>query len=61
LKNPAILVFDEATSQVDAESEAKIHSAIEKLMANRTTIIIAHRFSTVVAADKIVVLDKGVM
>ena len=59
LKNPAILIFDEATSQVDAESEAKIHHAIEKLMVNRTTLIIAHRFSTVVAADQIVVLDKG--
>ena len=59
LKNPSILIFDEATSQVDAESEAKIHHAIEKLMTNRTTLIIAHRFSTVVAADQIVVLDKG--
>ncbi|MCF7973708.1 MAG: ABC transporter ATP-binding protein/permease [Phycisphaerae bacterium] len=59
LKNPAILIFDEATSQVDAESEAKIHSAIEELMVNRTTFIIAHRFSTVVAADQIVVIDKG--
>ncbi|MCP4452950.1 MAG: ABC transporter ATP-binding protein [Planctomycetes bacterium] len=59
LKNPAILIFDEATSQVDAESEAKIHDAIEKLMINRTTLIIAHRFSTVVAADQIVVLEKG--
>ena len=59
LKNPAILIFDEATSQVDAESEAKIHDAIEKLMLNRTTLIIAHRFSTVVAADQIVVLHKG--
>lgn len=59
LKNPAILIFDEATSQVDAESEAKIHDAIEKLMVDRTTLIIAHRFSTVVAADQIVVLHKG--
>jgi len=59
IKNPAILIFDEATSQVDAESEAKIHDAIEHIMKNRTTIIIAHRFSTVVSADKIVVLDDG--
>jgi ABC-type multidrug transport system fused ATPase/permease subunit len=59
LKNPTILIFDEATSQVDAESEAKIHAAIETLMADRTTLIIAHRFSTVVAADQIVVIDKG--
>ena len=59
LKDPAILIFDEATSQVDADSEAKIHEAIEKVMQDRTTFIIAHRFSTVVAADVIVVMDGG--
>ena len=59
LKNPPILIFDEATSQVDADSEAKIHNAIEDIMKDRTTILIAHRFSTVVAADKIVVMDNG--
>jgi ABC-type multidrug transport system fused ATPase/permease subunit len=59
LKNPSILIFDEATSQVDAESEAKIHRAIEEMMAERTCIIIAHRFSTVISADVIVVMDKG--
>ncbi len=59
LKNPAILIFDEATSQVDADSEAKIHKAIEEIMRDRTTFIIAHRFSTVVAADVIVVMDGG--
>lgn len=59
LKNPAILVFDEATSQVDADSEAKIHKAIEEIMKDRTTFVIAHRFSTVVAADVIVVMDGG--
>jgi ABC-type multidrug transport system fused ATPase/permease subunit len=59
LKNPAILIFDEATSQVDAESEAKIHKAIEEVMRDRTTFIIAHRFSTVVAADMIVVMEDG--
>jgi len=59
LKNPAILIFDEATSQVDADSEAKIHRALEEIMQNRTTFIIAHRFSTVVAADIIVAMDKG--
>jgi ABC-type multidrug transport system fused ATPase/permease subunit len=59
LKNPAILIFDEATSQVDADSEAKIHRAIEEIMQDRTTFIIAHRFSTVVAADMIVVMDGG--
>ena len=59
LKNPTILIFDEATSQVDADSEAKIHQAIEEIMHNRTSFIIAHRFSTIIAADLIVVMDKG--
>ena len=59
LKNPSILIFDEATSQVDAESEAKIHKAIEEVMHNRTSIIIAHRFSTVISADVIVVMNHG--
>jgi len=59
LKNPAILIFDEATSQIDADSEAKIHNAIEEIMKDRTTFLIAHRFSTVVSADVIVVMDDG--
>ena len=59
LKNPSILIFDEATSQVDADSEAKIHKAIEEIMQDRTTFIIAHRFSTVITADVIVVMDDG--
>jgi len=59
LKDPAILIFDEATSQVDADSEAKIHNAIEEVMHNRTTFIIAHRFSTVISADVIVVMNDG--
>ncbi len=59
LKNPAILIFDEATSQVDADSEAKIHRAIEEIMQDRTSFIIAHRFSTVISADIIVVMDEG--
>ena len=59
LKDPGILIFDEATSQVDADSEAKIHNAIEEVMQNRTTFIIAHRFSTVISADVIVVMDDG--
>jgi ABC-type multidrug transport system fused ATPase/permease subunit len=59
LKNPAILVFDEATSQVDADSEAKIHRAIEQIMRDRTSFVIAHRFSTIVSADVIVVMDDG--
>ncbi len=59
LKNPAILLFDEATSQIDADSESKIHEAIQKIMQGRTTFIIAHRFSTVISADMIVVMDGG--
>ena len=59
LKNPAILIFDEATSQVDADSEAKIHKAIEDIMKDRTSFVIAHRFSTVITADVIVVMDDG--
>jgi ABC-type multidrug transport system fused ATPase/permease subunit len=59
LKNPAILIFDEATSQIDADSEAKIHVAIEEIMQGRTTFIIAHRFSTVITADVIVVMNEG--
>jgi len=59
LKNPAILIFDEATSHVDADSEAKIHRAIEKIMQDRTSFIIAHRFSTVISANVIVVMNDG--
>ena len=59
LKNPAILIFDEAMSQVDADSEAKIHRALEDLIAGRTCFVIAHRFSTVISADLIVVMDDG--
>jgi len=59
VKNPAILIFDEATSQIDADSEAKIHKAIEEIMQDRTSFIIAHRFSTVITADVIVVMDDG--
>jgi subfamily B ATP-binding cassette protein MsbA len=59
LKNPKILIFDEAMSQVDAESEAKIHAALDDIMKGRTCFLIAHRFSTVISADRIVVMDKG--
>ncbi|MFA5554555.1 MAG: ABC transporter transmembrane domain-containing protein [Phycisphaerae bacterium] len=59
IKDPPILIFDEATSQIDAESEAKIHKAIENIMHNRTCLIVAHRFSTIISADTIVVMDKG--
>jgi ABC-type multidrug transport system fused ATPase/permease subunit len=59
LKDPSILIFDEAMSQVDADSEVKIHKAMEELVKDRTCFVIAHRFSTVISADKIVVLNKG--
>ena len=59
LKNPPVLLLDEATSALDAESERKVQEALEHLMVNRTTIIIAHRLATVVNADRIVVLDGG--
>ncbi len=59
IKNPEILIFDEAMSQVDADSEAKISSALEELMQNRTCFVIAHRFSTVIATDRIVVMKEG--
>jgi ABC-type multidrug transport system fused ATPase/permease subunit len=59
LRDPAILILDEATSQIDADSEAKINEALEGFMANRTTFVIAHRLSTVVNADMIVVMNEG--
>ena len=59
LRDPAILIFDEATSQVDADSEQRIHQALGEFMKGRTTLLIAHRFSTIVSADHIVVMDEG--
>ena len=59
LRNPEILLFDEATSSLDNESELLVQSAIENLLVNRTAVIIAHRLTTVRRADRIVVLDQG--
>ena len=59
LKDPAILILDEATSSLDNESERLIEDAMEKLLVGRTTLIIAHRLSTVQRADRLVVLDHG--
>jgi subfamily B ATP-binding cassette protein MsbA len=59
LKDPAVLVLDEATSSLDAESEALIEDALNHLLASRTTLIIAHRLSTVRRADRLLVLDAG--
>jgi ATP-binding cassette subfamily B protein len=61
LYNPAILVLDEATSSIDTESEQLIQQAIDKLIKNRTSIIIAHRLSTIEKANKVMVLQKGVI
>ncbi|WP_428386361.1 ABC transporter ATP-binding protein [Mucisphaera sp.] len=59
LRNPTILILDEATSQIDTESEARITQAIENFASDRTTFVIAHRMSTVVNADQIAVMDQG--
>jgi ATP-binding cassette, subfamily B, bacterial len=61
LKNPPLLLLDEATSALDAESEQQVQQALDRLMAERTTIVIAHRLATVLKADRIVVLENGAL
>ena len=61
LKNPKILILDEATSSLDSISENLISDALNKIMIGRTSIVIAHRLSTVIAADKIMVIEKGII
>ena len=59
LKNAPVLILDEATSSLDTKSERRIQKALDRLMADRTTLVIAHRLSTVENADRIIVLDDG--
>ena len=59
LKDPRLLVLDEATSNLDSQSEALIQEALERIMQDRTSIVIAHRLSTILAADVILVMDQG--
>jgi subfamily B ATP-binding cassette protein MsbA len=59
LKDPPILILDEATASLDSESENLIHEALRRLMQGRTTFIIAHRLSTVLSADRILVMERG--
>jgi subfamily B ATP-binding cassette protein MsbA len=59
IKNAPILILDEATSALDNESERQVQASLETLMKGRTTLVIAHRLSTVQNADKIIVMDRG--
>ena len=59
LKNPAIIILDEATSHLDSENEAAIQAALANILQNRTALIVAHRLSTIISADQILVLDEG--
>jgi len=59
MKDPDILIFDEATSALDSEAELQVQEAIDRLMANRTVFVVAHRLSTIQRADRIIVLDGG--
>ena len=59
LKDPSLLILDEATSSLDSQSEALIQAALEPLLVGRTSLVIAHRLSTILAADVILVMDQG--
>jgi ABC-type multidrug transport system fused ATPase/permease subunit len=59
MRNPKILILDEATASIDSATEELLQNALSKLSKNRTTIVIAHRLSTIVKADKILLLDAG--
>jgi ATP-binding cassette subfamily B protein len=59
LKNPSILIFDEATSALDSKSERAIQAELDRIQVGRTTLVIAHRLSTVMNADQILVMDAG--
>ena len=59
IRNPRILILDEATSALDEDSQKKVQSALENAMKGRTTVIIAHRMSTIEKCDKIFVLEQG--
>ena len=59
LKDPKIIIFDEATASLDSETERNIHSSWEQVLANRTSIIIAHRLSSVLMCDRVLLIDKG--
>jgi ATP-binding cassette subfamily B (MDR/TAP) protein 1 len=61
LKDPRILLLDEATSALDAESERVVQEALDRIMVNRTTVIVAHRLSTIRNADMIAVINRGKM
>lgn len=61
LERPRVLILDEASSSLDAESERLVQDALERILADRTTLVIAHRLSTVIRADRLVVLHGGVI
>jgi len=61
LKNPRMLILDEATSALDSESEMLVQEALDRLMAGKTTFVVAHRLTTVQGADRILVLNKGLV